>query len=129
MNLKIKGVGKMIKYAIKLNESEKDAHFIFHATPNSTDYVWQWYITDDKSTSGKAIQGQRNESFTITTELIKERGYDGLYLYCEYTDRKTDEKFKTEFIRLYDDINKIVESGTKFTGISTYNENGNIVDC
>ncbi|MEB9857291.1 hypothetical protein P4K23_28695 [Bacillus cereus] len=121
-----KNLIKMKKYAIKLHNNENDAHFIFHATPSLTNYTWQWYLTNDKGNVGETIEGQRYESFTITTDLIRERGYEGLYLYCEYTNNKTKQKSKTEFIQLHADINKIIDSGTVFDNLSTYDENGMI---
>lgn len=118
---------KMKKYAIKLYQSEVAADLIFHATPSLTNYEWQWYVTDDKNNMGRAIEGQRYESFITTTDLIKERGYEGLYLYCEYKDKSTKKECKTKLIRLYSDINNIINSGTIFDDISAYDEEGMIV--
>ncbi|RBP59322.1 hypothetical protein DES36_11947 [Alkalibaculum bacchi] len=118
----------MIKFAIKLYNNDKDAHFIFHATPDLIHYTWQWYLTDDKENIGEPLEGQQYESFVTTTDLIKERGYEGLYLYCEYMDNNTKRKSKTEFIRLHADINKVIDSGIVFDDISTYDKNGMILD-
>lgn len=117
----------MKKYATKLHNNDRNAHYIFHATPSLTHYTWQWYLTNDKDNRGEPIEGQQYESLVIATDLIKERGYEGLYLYCEYTDTKTKQKSKTEFIQLHADINKIIDSGTVFDEISTYDENGMVL--
>jgi len=117
----------MIKYAIRLYNNEKDAHLIFHSTPDQTHYIWQWYITDDKDSIGKVIEGEDMQSFITTTDLIKENNYDGLFLYCSYRNRNTQEQFKTELIPLYADVNKIIESGTVFDDISTYDKTGEII--
>lgn len=116
----------MIKYAIRLHQNNHDAHLIFHATPDFTHYTWQWYLTDDKNEVGNPIFQQCYESYTITTDLIKEKGYDGLYLYCKYTNLNTMEESKTELVKLFSDVNKIIESGTVFDYLSAYDENGMI---
>lgn len=115
----------MIKYAIRLHENHNDAHLIFHATPSSINHMWQWYLTDDKNEIGKPIEEEIYESYSTATDLIKEKGYDGLYLYCKCTDINTKQEFKTEYIRLYSDVNKIIDSGTVFDDISVYDKNGN----
>ncbi|MFP7487648.1 hypothetical protein SFC65_26205 [Priestia filamentosa] len=124
---------KMIKYAIRLHQNNLDAHLIFHATPTEPEfdayelYEHQWYITKYKHTVGFPIKGQSFEMYVITTEIIKEKEYDGLYLYCKRIDKKTNKENNTEFIRLYSDFNKIIAFGTVFDDISKYDENGGIV--
>ena len=44
---------------------------------------------------GNPIEEERFESYT-TTDLIKEKGYGGMYLYCKYTDINTKREYKTE---------------------------------
>lgn len=121
----------MIKYAIKLHDNNHDAHLIFHATPTwppiDPFYKHQWYLTEDENSMGFPIQEESYEMYTTTTEQIKEKGYDGWYLYCKRTDIKTFQENNTEFIRLYSDIYKIINSGTVFDDISAYDENGNIL--
>lgn len=119
----------MIKYAIKLHQSNHEGHLIFHATPNLANYEWQWYATDDVNSIGKAIDGEHHQMFITTTDLIKKLGYEGLYLYCEYKERSTKKEYKTELIRLFSDINKIINSGSVFDDISAYDEQGMIVDA
>lgn len=122
----------MKKLVIRLNENNHNAHLIFHAsktTPKVSPYdlfEHQWYITENENKVGLPIDGENFEMYTTTTELIKEKDYDGLYLYCKRIDKKTNIENNTEYIRLYSDINKILESGTVFDDISTYDENGNI---
>lgn len=118
---------KMKKYAIRLHQNNYDAHLIFHATPDLSHYIWQWYLTDDKNEVGKPIEEERYEIYTTTTDLIKEKGYDGLYLYCKYTDINTKRESKTEYIKLYSDVNKIIDSGTVFNDVSVYDKNGSIL--
>lgn len=121
----------MKKTAIRLHNNKQEAHLIFHATPifpkNAYEfYDHQWYMTESENTIGVPIKEQCHEMFIITTELIKEKNYNGLYLYCKRTDLKTGKESNTEFIRLYSEVNKIIDSGTIFDDISEYNEHGMI---
>ena len=124
---------KMKKHVIRLYKNNHDAHLIFHATPTMPElnpydlFEHQWYITKDKNTAGFPIEGERFEMYATMTELIKEKEYDGLYLYCKRIDKKTSVEKNTEFIRLYSDVNKILDSGTVFDDISAYDKNGNIL--
>ncbi|MEC1050928.1 hypothetical protein P9B97_02375 [Bacillus paralicheniformis] len=118
----------MIKYAIRLHNNSQDAHLIFHATPDLTHYNWQWYLTEDKKHEGKPIKGEFYQSYGTTTDLIKKFGEEGKYIYCKYIDRNTHQEYKSELIRLYSDINKIINSGTLFDDISEYDENGDIIN-
>lgn len=117
----------MLKFAIRLHKNKSEAHLIFHATPNETRYFWQWYVTEDKNVEGNKIEGQEYQSYPISTELIKKKGFNGLYLYCKFIHIDTNQEYKTEYIRLYSDVDKIIEEGTVFDDISQYNEEGNIV--
>ncbi len=123
----------MKKHIIKLHKNNHDAHLIFHATPTYPKndpyniYEHQWYITEDENVVGFPIEGESFEMYATTTELIKENEYDGLYLYCKRIDIMTNEENNTEFIRLYSDFNKIIDSGTVFDDISAYDQNGNLV--
>lgn len=123
----------MKKHAVRLHNNNHEAHLIFHATPTYPPidpyslYSHQWYITEDKNVVGSTIEEENYEMFATTTELIKENGYEGLYLYCKRTDIKTNKENHTEFIRLYSDVNKIIDSGTVFDDISQYDENGAIL--
>ncbi|AQS42466.1 hypothetical protein LSG23_20685 (plasmid) [Bacillus velezensis] len=122
----------MKKYAIRLHQNKCHAHLIFHATPTFPEndpynlYEHQWYLADNKNTLGNPIEDEQFESYSITTNLIEEEGYDGLYLYCKYTDINTKQEFKSEYIRLYSNFNKIVDSGAVFDKISIYDETGYI---
>ncbi|PFW93884.1 hypothetical protein [Bacillus pseudomycoides] len=119
----------MKKFAInRLHQNEHEAILIFHATPSLSNYIWQWYLTDNKYKEGNPIEGQHYESWTTATDIIKEKGYDGLYLYCKYTDINTKVESKSEYIKLYSDFNKIIESGTIFDRISKFDENGAIIN-
>ncbi|MEB2268496.1 hypothetical protein LAV77_27380 [Priestia megaterium] len=115
----------MIKYAIRLHKNNRDAVLIFHAAPDSEGY-FQWYITEHKNVVGQPIEDELYESYIINTQRIKEEGYEGLYLYCKFTYLEANKENTTEFIKLSSDITKIIESGTVFDEISTFNENGQI---
>lgn len=123
---------EMKKYAIRLYQNNCDAHLIFHATstlPNIDPYElyeYQWYLAKNKNALGKPIEEEQFESYTTTTNLIKEKGYNGLYLYCKYIDINTKQEFKSEYIELHSDINKIIDSGSVFDNISEYDRNGSI---
>ncbi|MCF2132091.1 hypothetical protein L1I79_37585 [Strepomyces sp. STD 3.1] len=124
----------MKKFAIKLHNKEAAAHLIFHATPTAPSINFyslykhhQWYLTKDKDVVGDPITEENVPSFITTTERIKEKGYDGFYLYCKYTDIKTNKENHTEFIKLYSDVNKMIDSGTVFDDISQYDKNGAII--
>ncbi|MCM3227543.1 hypothetical protein [Terribacillus saccharophilus] len=114
----------MQKYGIRLFNSDTDAHLIFHATPFSTEYTWQWYITDDKSKKGEAIKEAIYESFTTTTEIIDKFKENGKYLYCVYIDNETQEEFTSEFIQLFTDFNKIIENNSAFYDVASYDSKG-----
>ncbi|RDY83190.1 hypothetical protein [Bacillus amyloliquefaciens] len=122
----------MEKYAIRLCDNSYEAHLIFHATPTFSKfnpyelYEYQWYLTEDENQEGTPIEKEQYESYITTTELTKQKGYDGLYLYCKYRDINTNQVFKTEYIRLYSNVNKIIESGTIFDKISVYDSTGHI---
>ncbi|SEG78851.1 hypothetical protein [Bacillus sp. ok061] len=121
----------MKKTAIRLYNNKNGAHLIFHATPiypkNAYEfYDHQWYITQNETVIGTPITGECYEMFIITTEIIKEKGYDGLYLYCKRTDIKTGKESNTEFIRLDSNLDKIIDSGTIFDAIKQYDEHGSI---
>ncbi|MED4287187.1 hypothetical protein P4678_29125 [Priestia megaterium] len=115
----------MIKYAIRLHNNNRDASLIFHAAPDSVGH-FQWYITEDKNLVGRPIEDELYESYITHTKRIKEEGYEGLYLYCKFTYIDTNKENKTEFIKLFSDVNKIIDSGTVFDEISTFDENGQI---
>jgi len=120
----------MIKYAIRLHNNNRDASLIFHASPDSEGHPpskFQWYITEDKNLEGKPIEDELYASYITHTKLIKEEGYEGLYLYCEFTYIDTNQENKTEFIQLFSDVNKIIDSGTIFDDISKFDEKGNII--
>lgn len=117
----------MIKYAIRLFENKVAAHLIFHATPDETRYSWQWYVTEDKNGEGDKIEGSNHESYITTTDFIKEDGFEELYLYCRFIDIHTKQEYTSEYVRLYSNLNKIIEEGTTFDDISQYNEKGDIV--
>ena len=117
----------MIKYAIRLYKNESHAHFIFHSTPSQTGYIWQWYITKDTNEEGRPLVTQKYQSFGTTTDLIQKKGLEGLYLYCKYIDRETKQEFQTEYIRLYSDIDRMIEEGVVFDDVSHYNEHGMII--
>ncbi|MBT2281632.1 hypothetical protein J7E51_27650 [Priestia megaterium] len=120
----------MIKYAIRLHNNNRDASLIFHAAPSSEEQPnckFQWYITEDKNLVGQPIEDELYESYITETQRIKEEGYEGLYLYCKFTNVKTNKENKTEFIQLFSDVNKIIDSGTVFDDISKFNEKGDIV--
>ncbi|CAI6330988.1 hypothetical protein [Bacillus subtilis] len=122
----------MKKIAIRLHNNT-DAHLIFHATPvqkkiNPYDlYEHQWYLTEDKSEIGIPIDGENYEMYSTTTELIKEKNFDGLYLYCKRTDKNTNEESNTEFIRLFSNIIDVLNSGTVFDDVSYFGEDGFII--
>ncbi|MBG9730790.1 hypothetical protein ABD87_14940 [Lysinibacillus sphaericus] len=126
----------MKKFAIRRNNINHDAHLIFHATPKMPNdphdfdaydlYEHQWYLTKDINVVGFPIIGECYEMYTTSTNLIKEKDYDGLYLYCKRIDKKSNKVNNTEFIRLYSDVNKIITSGTVFDDLSNYDEDGNI---
>lgn len=120
----------MIKYAIRLHDNNVDAFLILHAAPSAEEQPlckFQWYITEDENLVGKPIEDELYESYTIKTQRIKEEGYEGLYLYCKFTNVKTNKENKTEFIQLFSDVNKIIDSGTVFDDISKFDEKGNII--
>ena len=123
----------MKKHVVRLHKNNHDAHLIFHATPatrkiNPYDlFEHQWYITEDENTAGFPIEEENFEIYATTTELIKEKDYDSLYLYCKHIDKKTNLENNTEFIRLYSDVNKILDSETIFDDISAYDENGDFI--
>ncbi|CAI8920536.1 hypothetical protein [Priestia megaterium] len=120
----------MIKYAIRLHNNDRDAFLILHAAPSSEGHPlckFQWYITKDKNLAGQPIEDEQYESYTIKTQRIKEEGYEGLYLYCKFTYIDTNQENKTEFIQLFSDVNKIIDSGTIFDDISKFDEKGNII--
>ncbi|MEC0400806.1 hypothetical protein ACO0DA_12160 [Bacillus subtilis] len=117
----------MKKYVIRLHNNSKDAHLIFHATPDLSHFSYQWYLTEYKSVSGIPIEGSQYESYVTTTDIVKEKGYDGLYLYCECIDLNTKREFKTELIKLYSDVNKILDSDTVFDEVSYYDQSGHII--
>ncbi|MFE4047005.1 hypothetical protein [Priestia sp. YIM B13490] len=119
----------MIKYAIRFHNNNHDAHLIFHAAPSSEGHPlckYQWYLTEDKNLVGKPIEDEQYESYIIRTERVKQEGHEGLYLYCKFTYIDTNKENKTEFIKLFSDVNKIIDSGTVFDEISKYDENGEI---
>lgn len=116
----------MIKHAIRFYENNHDAHLIFHSTPNSLDYTWQWYVTDDKKSGGEIIEGQEHESFVTSTTWIQEESLEEKYLYCEYIHRMNGKKETTEFVQLFNDVDRIVSMNSAFDKVSSYDENGNI---
>ncbi|MEH7291217.1 hypothetical protein COK90_20835 [Priestia megaterium] len=120
----------MIKYAIRLHNNNRDASLIFHAAPDSEGHPlskFQWYLTEDKNLVGQPIEYALYESYITHTKRIKEEGYEGLYLYCKFTYIETNKENKTEFIKLFSDVNKIIDSGIVFDEISKYDENGQII--
>ncbi|MFA2561919.1 hypothetical protein ABR780_26300 [Bacillus cereus] len=119
---------KIEKHVIRLHNSEHDAHLIFHATPTRAQefYDHQWYITQSETVIGVPIKEECYEMLILTTELIKEEGYDGLYLYCKRTNKRTGKESNTELIRLYSNVNKIIDSDTIFDHIKEYDEHGEI---
>ncbi|GAF66438.1 putative glycosyltransferase [Bacillus sp. TS-2] len=120
----------MKKHLIRLHKNNHDGHLIFHATPTYPKinpynlFEHHWYITEAKDTVGFPIEGECFEMYVTTTQLIKEKNYDGLYLYCKRIDKKTNAVNNTEFVKLYSDVNKILNCGTVFDDISVYDENG-----
>ncbi len=121
------------KIAIRTYDNDYESDLIFHSTPMLSNincyelYKYQWYLTKDKSLIGNPIKDEKYESYIITTELIKEKGYEGLYLYCKLIDRKTNKESNTEYIRLFSNFNKMIENGTVFDDISFYDKNGAIL--
>ncbi|MFH9970318.1 hypothetical protein ACH4PR_55775, partial [Streptomyces mirabilis] len=73
------------------------------------------------------LEEEMYEMLATNTKEIKEAKLDGLYLYCQRTDIKTNEVNNTEFIRLFSDVNQIIESGTVFDEISAFDENGDFI--
>lgn len=120
----------MIKYAIRSHINNCEASLVFHAAPDSEGHPlskFQWYITEDKNLVGQPIEDELYESYIIHTKQIKEEGYEGLYLYCKFTYIESNKENKTEFIQLFSDVNKIIDSGTVFDDISKFDEKGNII--
>ncbi|MEW2059146.1 hypothetical protein ACF09G_37720 [Streptomyces albogriseolus] len=123
----------MLKYAIRYHNNNCDAHLIFHATPSYPPidpyslYKHQWFLTEDKIHIGRPLEEEMYEMLATNTKEIKEAKLDGLYLYCQRTDIKTNEVNNTEFIRLFSDVNQIIESGTVFDEISAFDENGDFI--
>ncbi|WP_437834553.1 hypothetical protein ACQRXC_29145 (plasmid) [Niallia taxi] len=123
----------MIKTAIRYYDNNRDAHLIFHATPSYPPidpyslYKHQWYLTEDKKVVGTPLEEEEYEMYLTNTEQIGKNGFDGLYLYCKRIDIKTNEENNTEFIKLSSDFNTIIESGTIFDDISSFDKNGDFM--
>lgn len=122
----------MLKTAIRFFNNKIDAQFIFNATPDISKldsyhlYDHQWFLTDDMEQVGYPIEDENFEMYATSTTLIKKKGYEGLYLYCYRIDKKTRKVTVTEHVRLYSDINKMIESGTVFNCIETFDEYGRV---
>ena len=114
----------MIKYGIK-SKNNNDV-LIFHALPNEIT-ISQWYITESSDSNGSLIEGQKYESITLTAEIIKEKNYEGKYLYCEYLALGSSLLLKTECVKIGSNIDEMLNDGTIFDNISKFDEQGNIV--
>ncbi|WP_080871734.1 hypothetical protein [Oceanobacillus timonensis] len=128
----------MIKYAIKLHENHKQGHLIFHAVPEEhtnehippsyDDYSWQWYLTNEKGVLGRPIDEHVYESYITSTEQIEYEKYDGMYLYAEYLNKHTQERKRTEFVRLSSDMDEMINLNVPFDKLSIYDEKGAIIN-
>lgn len=114
----------MLKYAIK--SKDNNDVLIFHALPN-TITKFQWYISKNIYEQGLPIDNQIYESYTLTTQTIKENNFIDKYIHCEYLSIKSNNYEKTEYVQLDLSIDSMVKHGTIFDDISIFNKQGNIV--
>ena len=119
----------MLKHAIRLYSEKRDAHLIFIATPNELHRDYEWYVTKEIGTRGEKINEQHYPSYPTSTDIIRKRGYEGHYLYCNYLNIHTNKVCCTKPIHLCGDIDKMIAEGTMFDDISQYDEQGAIVAC
>ena len=68
------GESLMKKYGIK--SKDNNDILIFHALPNETT-KFQWYISENINEKGQPIDGQIYESYTLSTEVIKRKSFEG----------------------------------------------------
>ncbi|MEK5105019.1 hypothetical protein MKX83_24060 [Cytobacillus sp. FSL M8-0252] len=112
----------MIKYIHTKNKSPYDSDLILCADSNEntpsynpySTFKFQWYLTKEKNRPGIPLRFQEYDILILSTEEIKRKNYNGLYLYCILTDVRTKQEQTTESIKLYSDINKVIEFNSSF---------------
>ena len=111
----------MKKFFIK-NHTDNGGVFIFHALLDYSYTNIQWHIADNQEEAGTPLEKERYESFIISTEKIRENGYEGKWVYC--TCDHNEEKIITEKVQLHSDYQKL--NRNDFDEISVFDENGMI---
>lgn len=118
----------MKKFAIKGNANRGNIDvLIFHALPNKQ-AIFQWYISENNKMQGVPIKEQTYESYTLTSEIIKEKSYINKYLHCEYKNNENEVCKKTEYIKLGANIDSMIKDNIFFDNVSEFDNQGNIKD-